>query len=118
MLKSFVAAKPVMARTLRTALLSTKAPAAMRIAFFSDANYDTKTMQAMAAKEDIQHELHFFPHRLSLGTAPMAKDFDIAVDFVSGSVDAPVLKKLKEVGVRSVMLRSVGFDTVDLDSVA
>ncbi|OQR84950.1 hypothetical protein ACHHYP_12523 [Achlya hypogyna] len=116
MFKGLAAQAKPLVRTLRAAPLSTKP--AMRIAFFSDRDYDTKSMKAMAEQENLHHELHFFPHRLSLGTAPMAKDFDIAVDFVSGTVDDPVLKKLKEVGVRSVLLRSVGFDTVDLDSVA
>ncbi|OQR91371.1 D-isomer specific 2-hydroxyacid dehydrogenase, partial [Thraustotheca clavata] len=166
-------AKPL---AVRATSMSTKAakPKNMRIAFFSDINYDTKRMEAMAKEENLPHELHFFPHRLNLRTAPMAADFDVAVDFVNGTVeepvlkkvikktqtstihgwihsskkwvfapffphrlnlgtaplatdcdiavafvndtvDAPVLNKLKDVGVKAILLRSAGYDMVDLD---
>ncbi|OQR84929.1 D-isomer specific 2-hydroxyacid dehydrogenase [Achlya hypogyna] len=116
MLRGLVArTKPFLA-PLRTAGLSTQtAGPRLNVAFFSAHNYDIDSMQAMAKKENIPHDLRFFPHRLNLGTAQLATDCDVAVVFVNDTVDGLVLHKLKKMGVRALLLRSAGFDMVDLD---
>ncbi|EQC39718.1 D-lactate dehydrogenase [Saprolegnia diclina VS20] len=105
--------KPLL-RTPTVRRLSTTAADPMKIAFFSAHSYDTESMQAMAKKEGIHGDLRFFPHRLNISTAPLASECDIAVAFVNDTVDAPVLRKFKDIGVKAVLLRSAGFDMVDL----
>ncbi|OQR84959.1 D-isomer specific 2-hydroxyacid dehydrogenase [Achlya hypogyna] len=90
----------------------------MKIAFFSSHAYDTETMKAMAKQEGIEHELHFFAHRLQYATAPLATGCDAIVIFVNDTANAAVLHKLHEVGVRAVLLRCAGFDMINLDVAA
>ncbi|KDO33802.1 hypothetical protein SPRG_01681 [Saprolegnia parasitica CBS 223.65] len=90
----------------------------MKVAFFSAHVYDTESMQAMAKAENIEHDLHFFSHRLTLGTAQLAAGCDIVVIFVNDTANAAVLRKLHSVGVKALLLRCAGFDMVDLDVAA
>ncbi|KDO33803.1 hypothetical protein SPRG_01682 [Saprolegnia parasitica CBS 223.65] len=90
----------------------------MKIAFFSAAAYDTESMKAMATAEGVEHDLHFFAHRLHYGTAPLATGCDAVVIFVNDTANAAVLHKLHEVGVKAVLLRCAGFDMINLDVAA
>lgn len=87
----------------------------MRIAVFSTKTYDERFLSAAAA--DTGYELEFFEARLSRSTAALAGGFDAVCAFVNDDLDAAVLLRLSDVGVKLIALRSAGFNNVDLEAV-
>ena len=61
-----------------------------------------------------KHNLRLLDAHLSLETAYLAKGVDAVSIFVNDNASAPVLEKLKEAGVKFLVLRSAGFNNVDL----
>jgi len=60
------------------------------------------------------HTLHFLETRLKLETAGLAKGAKAVSIFVNDDASAPVLQKLKEIDIQYLVLRSAGFNHVDL----
>ena len=60
------------------------------------------------------HTLHLLETRLKLETAGLAKGASAVSIFVNDDASAPVLQKLKEIGIQYLVLRSAGFNHVDL----
>lgn len=56
----------------------------------------------------------WFEAHLNLDTASLAAGHQVVCVFVNDTVDAPVLDRLKELGVRLVALRCAGFNNVDI----
>ena len=88
----------------------------MRITFFSAQGFERKHFDK--ANEQHRHELLFLDARLSVETCALASGADAVCAFVSDRVNAAVLKSLKRSGTRVVLLRSAGFDHVDLIAAA
>ncbi|TYZ66463.1 hypothetical protein PybrP1_010691, partial [[Pythium] brassicae (nom. inval.)] len=90
--------------------------ATMKIAFFSAHAYDIESMKAIAKQDGIaaDHELLFFPNRLSAHTAQLAAGCEGVVIFVNDTADEAALRKLHANGTRALFLRCAGFDMVDL----
>jgi D-lactate dehydrogenase len=86
----------------------------MKVFVFSARPYDQPALQTAAGS----HELLFTEKRLSQETAHFAVDCQAVAIFTSDDASAPVLKKLHSCGVRYVLLRSVGYDHVDLKKAA
>lgn len=84
----------------------------MNIAFFSSQPYDKQFFTAH--NERYGFDLQFFDVSLSAQTAGLAKDFDAVCVFVNDTVNAEVIKQLKEQGIRFIALRCAGFNNVDL----
>jgi D-lactate dehydrogenase len=84
----------------------------MKVAFFSTKPYDQQSFRA--ANAAYQHELVFFEARLTSDTAGLAAGFGAVCAFVNDQLDAPVLRQLAADGVRTIALRSAGFNHVDL----
>ncbi|MGY6588009.1 MAG: 2-hydroxyacid dehydrogenase [Wenzhouxiangella sp.] len=84
----------------------------MKVAVFSTKNYDREFL--VQANQHAQHELSFFEARLSSRTASLAKDHEVVCVFVNDQVDASVLAQLHQQHCRLVVLRSAGFNHVDL----
>ena len=61
------------------------------------------------------HELRMLETRLTADTASLAAGSEAVSIFVNDDASAPVLKKLKEAGVKYLALRSAGFNHVDLN---
>ncbi len=83
----------------------------MKTAFFDTKPYD-KELFGKNKKINWQ----FFECRLSLETAEKAKGIKAVVSFVNCKLDRSCLKKLKEIGVEYVALRSTGFNHIDLQA--
>lgn len=83
----------------------------MKTAVFSTKDYDRAFLNAANVS---RHELHFFEPHLSGETASLAAGFGAVCVFVNDRVDAPVMAKLAEGGVRLVALRCAGYNNVDL----
>lgn len=84
----------------------------MKIAIFSTHNYDETFLRAA----NTGHELAFFTVPLTEQTATLTTGFDAICVFVNDQVNAPVIKLLKLNGVRLIVLRSAGFNNVDLQA--
>jgi D-lactate dehydrogenase len=90
-----------------------KKPKVPRIAVFSTKNWVTDSFDNTNSK--YLFELSYFESRLYHKTASLASGYDAVCVFVNDIVDAPVLEKLKEVGVKLVALRCAGFNNVDIE---
>lgn len=86
----------------------------MRIAVFSTKPYDQRFLEAACAGTG--HRLTFFEARLSVQTCELAAGADAVCAFVNDDVGADVLAALGARGIRLVVLRSAGFNNVDLEA--
>ena len=83
----------------------------MKTAVFSLHKFE-KTFLEQASQG--RHELLFFDTRLTQHTAPFAKGCEAVSLFVSDDASAPVLDILSSSGIKYIVLRSAGFNNVDL----
>lgn len=84
----------------------------MRIAVFDTHPYDERALNE--ANVDHAHTLEFFEERLHEKTVELAQGFDAVCPFVNCRLTAPVLHRLKELGVSLVVLRAAGFNGIDI----
>ncbi len=88
----------------------------MRLAVFSTRAYDRQFLsQANAGR---RHELVFLDSRLDASSVASASGCQGVCAFVNDRLDAEVLRGLHGLGVRLVVLRSAGFNHVDLAAAA
>jgi D-lactate dehydrogenase len=83
----------------------------MEIAIFSTKSYDREFIDAAASK---QHKLHYVEAQLTADTAVLARGAGAVCVFVNDRVDDAVLQAFRSLGVGLVVLRSAGFNNVDL----
>jgi D-lactate dehydrogenase len=88
----------------------------VRIAVFSARSYDQRFLTSL--NEGHGHDLTFLEPRLDATTARLADGFEAVCLFVNDVADAQTLDRLAELGVRLLLLRSAGFNNVDLDAAA
>lgn len=86
----------------------------MRIAVFDTKPYDRRALER--ANQDHRHDLSFFEPRLTPDTVSLAEGFEAVCLFVQDRVDREVVERLAEEGLRLLLLRSAGFDHVDLEA--
>lgn len=84
----------------------------MKIAFFDTKPYDKPSFDKYSAQHGI--EIKYFETKLNADTAELAHGFDGVCVFVNDTVDAEVIDKLCELGVKVVALRCAGFNNVDI----
>jgi D-lactate dehydrogenase len=84
----------------------------MKVTVFSAKAYDRRSFEA--ANSRFGHELVFVEARLTALTAALAAGSGAACAFVNDRIDAAVLHELARVGVRLIVLRSAGFNNVDV----
>jgi D-lactate dehydrogenase len=83
-----------------------------KISFFSTQSYDKSFFEKYNA--DFGFELEFFEVQLNSRTVSLIENTAIVCVFVNDIVDAQVIDKLSEKGVKIVALRCAGFNNVDL----
>lgn len=83
----------------------------MKITVFDSKEYDKETF-AIANKNN--HELTFRTSGLSLDKVELAKGAEGISTFVNCDVNAKVLTKLSEYGVKFIFQRSAGYNNIDL----
>ena len=88
----------------------------MKVAVFSAKPFDREFLDAANAAAGLPHELRYFEAHLDAGTAALAEESTAVCPFVNGQVNAEVLARLHDLGVRQVALRGAGFNNVDLAS--
>ncbi len=84
----------------------------MKIAFFDTKPYDKASFDKCAKKSAI--EFKYFETKLNKDTVELAQGFDGVCVFVNDTVDAYVIDRLVELGVKVVALRCAGFNNVDM----
>ena len=84
-----------------------------KITFFSTQPYDKTFFNKY---NDFGFELDFFEMQLNLQTVNLIQDCSVVCIFVNDVVDATVIEKLAENGVKIIAMRCAGFNNVDLDS--
>ena len=86
----------------------------MKIAFFDTKSYWVDGFKPMAEKYG--YEITFFNERLTPATAHLAAGHDATCSFVNDELPAEVVNTLKDLGVKVLLLRCAGFDSVDLEA--
>jgi D-lactate dehydrogenase len=84
----------------------------MNVAVFSTKSYDQRFLER--ANERHGHALTFFEPRLLPATASLAEGHEAVCAFVNDQLDEEVLTMLARQGTRLIVLRSAGFNHVDL----
>ena len=84
----------------------------MKIAFFDTKPYDKPSFERMGAQEGIKFK--FFETKLNEDTVDLAHGFDGVCVFVNDTVNAAVIDKLCEMGIKVIALRCAGFNNVDI----
>ena len=82
----------------------------MQVAVFSSHKFEKNYLEKFCGN----HGLRFLEARLTAETASLAQGAQAVSIFVNDDGSAPVLQKLKELGIRYLALRSAGFNHVDL----
>jgi D-lactate dehydrogenase len=86
----------------------------VRVAVFSTKPYDHEFLGA--ANEGHEHDLLFFEARLTADTVSLAAECQAVCAFVNDDLGAKVLGALADGGARLVVLRSTGYNHVDLSA--
>ena len=83
----------------------------MKIAFFDAKSYDMPGFNRYILNTDL--EIKYFETHLNEDTVSLAAGFDGVCVFVNDIVNANVVNKLYELGVKVIALRCAGFNNVD-----
>lgn len=84
----------------------------MKIAFFDTKPYDKPSFERFGAESGVTFK--YFETKLNEDTVDLAHGFDGVCVFVNDAVNAAVIDRLCEMGVRLVALRCAGFNNVDM----
>ncbi len=84
----------------------------MRVALFDAKPYDLPSFKKFG--EDAGISFKFFETKLNEDTVELAHGYDAVCIFVNDTVNAAVIDKLCELGVKTIALRCAGFNNVDL----
>ena len=84
----------------------------MKIAFFDTKPYDKPSFDKYGEQHGV--EFKYFETKLNEDTAKLAHGFDGVCAFVNDTVNAEVIDKLHELGVKVLALRCAGFNNVDM----
>ena len=85
----------------------------MKLAFFDTKPYDIPGFDRYALPAGI--EIKYYEPNLNRDTVSLANGFDAVCVFVNDTVDAVVVDRLYEMGVKAIVLRCAGFNNVDLE---
>lgn len=84
----------------------------MKIAFYGTKPYDRIWFEPMA--KEYGFDMHFIEAACSQETIFMAKGHDAICIFVNDYVDAVMIEQLYEMNVKAILLRSAGYNNVDV----
>ncbi|NLD62743.1 MAG: 2-hydroxyacid dehydrogenase [Bacteroidales bacterium] len=84
----------------------------VKVAFFDAKPYDIESFNEL--NRDQRFTIKYFKFHLTPDNVVLAQGYDAVIIFVNDTVDAEMIMKLKEYGVKLIALRSAGFNNVDL----
>ena len=82
-----------------------------KLAFFDAKEYDKNSFDIYARQNNI--EIKYYEPRLTIDTVSLARGYDAVCVFVNDIVNKEVVEKLKEYGIKVILLRCAGFNNVD-----
>lgn len=85
----------------------------IRVAFFDTKEYDKASFEIAGTDQDM--EFKFLEAKLTEDTAELAKGCDVVCVFVNDTVNAKVIDKLYDCGVKMIALRCAGYNNVDVE---
>ena len=85
----------------------------IRVAFFDTKEYDKASFERAGTDQDM--EFKFLEAKLTEDTAELAKGCDVVCVFVNDTVNAKVIDKLYDCGVKMIALRCAGYNNVDVE---
>ena len=86
----------------------------MKIAFYDAKPYDITSFEHAATRKGI--EIKFYETKLNQDTVDLASGCEAVCVFVNDCVDAAVVERISELGVRVLLLRCAGYNNVDLQA--
>ena len=86
----------------------------IKVAFFDTKAYDKPSFEHYGSEHGLQ--FRFLETKLNEDTVELAKGCDAVCVFVNDTVNAAVIEKLYEYGVRLIALRSAGYNNVDVQA--
>ena len=84
----------------------------MKVAFFDTKQYDMPSFEKLGKENNIKFK--FYETKLNEDTVALAKGCDAACVFVNDTVNAAVIDRLCELGVKVLALRCAGYNNVDI----
>ena len=84
----------------------------IQVAFFDAKAYDRPSFERRGREHDIR--FRFLETKLNEDTAELARGCDAVCVFVNDTVNAAVIEKLHQCGVRLIALRCAGYNNVDV----
>lgn len=87
-----------------------------RILMYSTKEYDKLSFdnKLKELKQPEKYEIHYTPVNLSKDTIKLAHGYDCICIFVNDDCSREILEKLKQIGIKLIVLRCAGFNNVDL----
>lgn len=86
----------------------------IKVAFYDAKDYDKPSFERFGAQQGLQ--FRFLETKLNEDTADLARGCSAVCVFVNDTVNAAVIDKLYEYGIRLVALRSAGYNNVDVQA--
>ncbi len=84
----------------------------MRIAFFDAKPYDKPSFDKYAKEYGVK--IKYFETKLNEDTVDLANGYDSVCVFVNDTVNAAVIDRLHQIGIKIIALRCAGFNNVDM----
>ena len=84
----------------------------MKFAFFDTKPYDKPSFDRYGKEYGVKFK--YFETKLNEDTVDLAQGYDGVCAFVNDTVNAPVINRLSELGVKVLALRCAGFNNVDM----
>ena len=84
----------------------------MKIAFFDTKPYDIPSFEKYGSEHGITFK--FYETKLNEDTVELAQGFDGVCAFVNDTVNAAVIDRLSQLGIKILALRCAGFNNVDM----
>ena len=86
----------------------------IKVAFYDAKDYDKPSFEYYGGQHDMQ--FRFLETKLNEDTADLARGCDAVCVFVNDNVNAAVIDRLYELGVKIIALRSAGYNNVDVQA--
>ena len=86
----------------------------IKVAFFDAKAYDKPSFDRYGSLQDVRFK--YLETKLNEDTVDLARGCDAVCVFVNDTVNAAVIDRLYEYGVRLIALRSAGYNNVDLQA--
>ena len=84
----------------------------IRVAFFDAKPYDIESFNEINAEYNF--DIKYFRFHLTGDNIVLAQDYDAIVVFINDTIDAGMIRKLRDYGMKLIALRSSGFNNIDL----